>query len=116
MARFSINKLLDGCIKAGGSDLHLVAGQPPVIRSRGRMRRLGASMLDSQDTSQLMKSIAPENSQLELYEKGSTVFCFAFANDLQFRVSAFQRRNIVSIVFRLISSNANEGESEKSRD
>ena len=50
MATLHIDRLLEACIKMGGSDLHIVTGRPPVLRISGRLRSLDTKVLESDDT------------------------------------------------------------------
>ena len=61
-----IDKLLTTVIQLKASDIHISVGQPPVIRLHGRMRKLDAKVLDSDDTTALMKAITPDRCQQEL--------------------------------------------------
>ena len=102
MATVHIDRLLEAVIKMGGSDLHVVTGRPPIIRIRGRLRALDTKVLDSDDTSSLMKSITPDKNQQELQESGSTDFGFAFGDAGRFRTAIFKQRGNISMVLRLI--------------
>jgi twitching motility protein PilT len=102
MATILIDKLLQACVKQGASDIHIIVGQPPVLRLNGRLRRLETKVLTPEDTVGLMKSIAPERSQRELQEKGGADFGFAFGAAARFRVSIFKQRGYVSMVLRQI--------------
>ncbi len=97
-----IDKLLMACVKQGASDIHITTGQPPVFRLHGRLRRLETKTLESEDTVNLMKSIAPERCQRELQESGTSDFGFAFADKARFRVSIFKQRGDVAMVLRQI--------------
>jgi twitching motility protein PilT len=87
MASLHIDRLLEACIKMGGSDVHIVVGRPPVLRISGRLRSLETKVLESDDTVALMKSITPEKNQQELQEVGGTDFGFAFGDAGRFRTS-----------------------------
>ena len=102
MATVLIDKLLEACVKQGASDIHISVGQPPVFRLHGRLRRLETKVLEPEDTVGLMKSIAPERSQRELQDSGSSDFGFAFADKARFRVSIFKQRGNISMVLRQI--------------
>jgi twitching motility protein PilT len=102
MATILIDKLLQAAVKQGASDIHIVVGQPPVLRLHGRMRKLETKVLEADDTVGLMKSIAPERCQRELQEKGSADFGFAFGDMARFRVSIFKQRSVISMVLRQI--------------
>ena len=81
-----IDKLLATVIQLKASDLHIAVGQPPVVRHHGRLRRLDTKVLDSDDTTALMKAIAPDRCQQELQEVGGADFAIAFG-DCRFRVN-----------------------------
>jgi len=102
MATIHIDRLLEACIKMGGSDLHLVTGRPPVLRMHGRLRSLETKVLEPDDTVALMKSITPERNQQELQEVGGTDFGFAFGDAARFRTAIFRQWGDISLVLRLI--------------
>ncbi len=99
---FQIDKLLETVVKERVSDLHITVGQPPVIRSGGRMVRLETRTLTGEDTTNLMKSITPERNQQELQERGGTDFGFAFGDKARFRVAVFKQRGMIGMVLRRI--------------
>src|SRR5437763_4441803 len=96
-----IDKLLTTVIQVKASDLHLAVGQPPVVRHHGRLRRLDTKVLDSDDTTALMKAIAPDRCQQELQEVGGADFAIAFG-DCRFRVAIFKQKGFVGMVLRRI--------------
>ncbi len=104
MGSLHIDRLLEACIKMGGSDLHLTVGRPPVLRIHGRLRSLDTKVLGPEDTSALMKSITPEKNQQELQERGGADFGFAFGDGGRFRTSIFRQRGHITMVLRLIPS------------
>lgn len=99
-----IDKLLHTVIQLKASDLHIAVGQPPVIRHHGRMRKLDAKILDSDDTVSLMKSITPDRCQQELSEVGGCDFAIEFVDGFRFRVAVFKQRGNIGIVMRRIPS------------
>jgi twitching motility protein PilT len=98
-----IDKLLATVIQLNASDLHIAVGQPPVVRHHGRLRRLDTKVLDSDDTTALMKAIAPDRCQQELQEKGGADFAIAYGGQ-RFRVAVFKQKGYVGMVLRLIPS------------
>ncbi|MCA8983043.1 MAG: type IV pilus twitching motility protein PilT [Planctomycetaceae bacterium] len=102
MATIQIDKLLDTVVKERVSDLHITTGQPPVVRSGGRMIRLDTKSLEPEDTVALMKSITPERNQQELQEMGGTDFGFAFGDKARFRVAVFKQRGQIGMVLRRV--------------
>jgi twitching motility protein PilT len=102
MAVVQIDKLLETVVKERVSDLHIVVGQPPVVRLGGHMVRLDTKDLEKEDTISLMKSITPERNQQELQEIGSSDFGFAFGDKARFRVSVFKQKGNISLCLRRI--------------
>jgi len=104
VATVHIDRLLETCIRVGGSDIHLHCGRPPVLRVDGKLRSLETKVLEPDDTMALMKSVTPERNQQEFQEEGGTDFGFAFGDKGRFRVSVFRAKGNVSMVLRLIPS------------
>jgi twitching motility protein PilT len=99
-----MEKLLSTVIQLKASDLHITVGQPPVIRHQGRMRKLETKVLDSDDTTALMKSITPDRCQQELQEMGGSDFAIEYTDGYRFRVAIFKQRGNIGLVLRRIPS------------
>lgn len=99
-----MEKLLSTVIQLKASDLHITVGQPPVVRHQGRMRKLDAKILDSDDTAGLMKSITPDRCQQELQQKGGSDFAIEYVDGYRFRVAIFKQRGTIGMVLRRIPS------------
>jgi twitching motility protein PilT len=97
-----IDKLLTTVIQLKASDLHISVGQPPVIRHHGRMKRLDTKVLDTDDTTALMKSITPDRCQNELQEKGGADFAIEFTDGVRFRCAIFKQKGNIGLVLRRI--------------
>jgi twitching motility protein PilT len=96
--------LLATVIQLKASDLHISVGQPPVVRHHGRMRKLDAKILDTDDTAGLMKSITPDRCQQELQQKGGADFAIEYVDGYRFRVAIFKQRGTIGMVLRRIPS------------
>ena len=99
-----MEKLLSTVIQLKASDLHISVGQPPVVRHNGRMRKLDAKILDTDDTASLMKSITPDRCQQELQQKGGADFAIEYVDGYRFRVAIFKQRGSIGMVLRRIPS------------
>jgi twitching motility protein PilT len=99
-----MEKLLSTVIQLKASDLHISVGQPPVVRHHGRMRKLDAKILDSDDTAALMKSITPDRCQQELQQKGGADFAIEYVDGYRFRVAIVKQRGSIGMVLRRIPS------------
>jgi twitching motility protein PilT len=97
-----IDKLLTTVIQLKASDLHISVGQPPVIRLHSRLRRLDAKVLESDDTTALMKSITPDRCQQELQEKGGADFAIEYTDGVRFRCAIFKQKGSIAMVLRRI--------------
>src|SRR5260370_39049250 len=95
-----IDKLLSTVVTQRASDLHLTVGSPPMLRLGGHMRPLATKVLESADTSSLMKSITPERCQQELQEVGGPDFGFAFGDMARFRGAIFNQLSNIGLVVR----------------
>ena len=104
MATVAMEKLLSTVIQLKASDLHISVGQPPVVRHHGRMRKLEAKILDTDDTASLMKSITPDRCQQELQQKGGADFAIEYVDGYRFRVAIFKQRGTIGMVLRRIPS------------
>jgi twitching motility protein PilT len=99
-----IDKLLATVIQLKASDLHITAGQPPVIRHNGRMRKLDTKSLDNNDCTTLMKAITPDRCQQELQVSGGSDFAIEYTDGVRFRVAVFKQRGNIGLVLRRIPS------------
>jgi twitching motility protein PilT len=101
---FEINGALHHLIEAGGSDLHLKAGAPPLMRVNGSLGPLpDESSLAPQDTERVLDGILPsDNHRKEFAEDNEIDFAYAIEGLARFRVNAFRQRGTVSMVMRAI--------------
>src|SRR5262249_17714249 len=100
----AMERLLDTVLQLKASDLHITVGQPPVIRHQGRMRKLETKPLDPDDTTALMKAIAPDRCQQELQEVGGSDFAIEYRDGARFRCAVFKQRGNIGLVMRRIPS------------
>src|SRR5262249_15780056 len=82
--------------------LHISVGQPPVIRHLGRLRRLDTKVLDSDDTTALMKSITPDRCQQQLQQLGGSDFAIEFVDGYRFRGPIFKQKGTIGRVLQRI--------------
>src|SRR5262245_15745335 len=66
------------------------------------MRRLDAKILDSDDTTALMKSITPDRCQQELQERGGADFAIEFTDGVRFRCAIYKQKGTIGMVLRRI--------------
>lgn len=95
-------RLLEGLVKLGGSDLHLQAGSPPMIRIGGDLKAFESPPLTDSDIRLYMQQMSPAQAQIRLEEKRTADFSFEMAGAARFRVNAFYERQRLSLAFRRI--------------
>lgn len=98
-----IRELLDEVIELGGSDLHILVGEPPTIRLHGGLHRMDRyGDLTPEQTDALMRQIAPQRAKEELKEVQGSDFGFSYGDKARFRVSIFVQKATTAINLRLI--------------
>ena len=90
-------------VDGAGSDLHLTAGLPPMIRVHGELQRLpGYRPLYPQDLQQLIYSMLTQKQRETFEEKLELDISYALPGKARFRVNVFQQRDAVGSVMRII--------------
>jgi len=74
-----LDRLLAALVRSGASDLHLVAGLPPVVRVDGRLARLEEPPLDGDDLARLLAPHLGARSRRSLEERGYADFSLELA-------------------------------------
>lgn len=98
-----INKLFRMVMKHEGSDLHLKAGLPPMMRLRNAIRHMEMRALSAEDLERLIWPILAERSKKLLDETGGADFAHVVGNDeCRFRVNLFRQRGRLSLVARRV--------------
>lgn len=86
----------------GASDLHLAAGQKPVLRIRGELERVKYNVLDDDALRTMLYEIAPEHKTKIFEETGDVDFAYEIPNLARYRANFFRQKNGVAAVFREI--------------
>ena len=89
-----------------GSDLHIIAGDPPRMRVHGDLITLDNTPLDGDELNANLNSIMTEASQHQFRVHDSADFAIEIPELARFRVNVFRHLNGVGAVFRGIPSNA----------
>lgn len=88
----------------GASDLHLMAGQQPVLRVMGELERVKYKELDNDGLKAMLYEIAPEEKVKVFEETGDVDFAYEIPGLARYRANFFEQRNGVGAVFREIPS------------
>jgi twitching motility protein PilT len=98
-----INQLLDIVVKEGGSDLHLSAGSPPIIRVSGSLVPLmQQDILTPEDTQGMLKALVPAQRWQKFEDTQTVDFSYAHTPEARFRINGFVVQNNVAMAMRLI--------------
>jgi len=84
------------------SDLHLAAGQQPVLRIRGELERVKYKQLDDDNLKAMLYEIAPEHKIKIFEETGDVDFAYEIPGLARYRTNFFRQKNGVAAVFREI--------------
>ncbi len=88
----------------GASDLHMMAGQQPVLRIRGDMERIKFKALDNDTLKAMLYEICPEDKIKVFEESGDMDFGYEIPGLARYRCNYFQQKYGIGAVFREIPS------------
>jgi twitching motility protein PilT len=100
-----VQSILHAAIDREASDVHLVAGYPPVLRVHGELEPAGAPPLTDADTQAVVAATAPPPVRARIAETHNADFSFALQHageTRRFRVNVFRTRESLGVCFRLI--------------
>ena len=103
--RFDFADLLLDVIERRASDLHLTAGNHPMVRVRGRLTPLDDyPVLDATDTREIVYSILTNDQRQRLETDWQLDFAYSIPGTARFRVNTYFQRSSLAAAFRLIPS------------
>lgn len=98
----NISQLLRFIVEQNGSDLHISAGEPPMIRVDGDMKKIKVPPLGQEETQQMLYDIM-NDGQRKVFEEFSDIdFSIELGDEARFRVNVFRNRKGLGGVFRVI--------------
>lgn len=98
----SIDDLLKDLVSKEASDLHIKAGQPPVMRIHGDLRRADYPPMSPSETKTLLESILNEERKAKLQKFKELDLSYYVPGLSRFRVNMFWQRHNMGAVFRVI--------------
>ena len=99
-----ITELLTFSAQNGASDLHISAGEPPMIRVDGDIKKINLPAMDHKEVHALVYDIMNDKQRKDYEEFLETDFSFEIPNLARFRVNAFNQNRGAGAVFRTIPS------------
>ncbi|MGL5798455.1 MAG: type IV pilus twitching motility protein PilT [Plesiomonas sp.] len=97
-----ITELLAFSVKHNASDLHLSAGNPPLIRVDGEVRRVNMPSLDGREVRRLVYDIMNDVQRRDFETEMELDFSFELAGIGRFRVNAYQQQRGIAAALRTI--------------
>ncbi|HEY4216157.1 MAG TPA: PilT/PilU family type 4a pilus ATPase [Gemmatimonadaceae bacterium] len=98
-----MEQLLRVAVAKGASDLHLRAGEPPILRCEGEIIRLTEyPRLRAEEVATLVDATMPAVNRAELADVSDTDFAYEIPECARFRANAFKDRTGTAAVFRRI--------------
>lgn len=99
-----IKEALHHLLETKGSDLHIKAGSPPLIRLHGELQEIpGKTALVPEDTEQALREILTDPRKLKEFDEDyETDFSYSIPGVARFRVNAYRQRGSISLVMRSI--------------
>ncbi len=97
-----ISELLAFSVKNGASDLHISAGEPPMIRINGDMTKIKMPAMDDRTVQTMIYDIMNDDQRKHFEEHLDLDFSFALGDIARFRVNCFWQNRGMSGVFRTI--------------
>jgi len=88
----------------GASDLHMMAGQQPLLRIRGDIEAVKYKVLENDELKALLYEICPEDKIKSFEETGDVDFGYEIPGLARYRSNFFQQKNGIGAVFREIPS------------
>jgi twitching motility protein PilT len=98
----TIPQLLRFAVQQKASDVHISAGEPPMLRIHGDMVRIEHPALTAEDTHRLIFDVMSDGQRRGFQDKLESDFAFSLDDDLRFRVNAFVQNRGEGAVFRTI--------------
>ena len=102
LQRMEIDPLLAQLVAAGGSDLHLKAGFPPIVRRDGLLHPVEAAPLTPEETEALAEALLPKGKLDQLAQSGDAEVGISRPDHGRFRVSIFTEQGRVRLAIRRV--------------
>ena len=88
----------------GASDLHMIAGQQPVLRVHGDIERVKFKTMDNETLKAMLYEICPEDKIKIFEERGDMDFGYEIPGLARYRCNFFEQKYGIGAVFREIPS------------
>jgi twitching motility protein PilT len=102
-SELELNKLLSVVLERNASDLHMVTGEPPVLRIDGVLTRLEEFEVLTAESIQSITDVLLSPQQKELFAKNEDVdLSYSYKDNIRFRINVYRQKGLLAAAFRLI--------------
>jgi twitching motility protein PilT len=98
----NISELLLFTQSKGASDLHVSAGEPPMVRLHGEMKRVNVPPLSAEQVREMIYEILNDQQRRTFEERHEIDFSIELRETARFRVNVFVQRRGMAAVMRTI--------------
>jgi len=98
----TIAALLERCIAAGASDLHIHPLSPPIVRVSGELKPLAQKIWDAETTESVCRALCSDEQWDEVQRDGTADFGIPHARGERFRASVMRQQLGYAAVLRRI--------------
>ena len=99
-----VTQILAFAVERGASDVHLSAGEPPILRIQGEIKRLDQPSLTREAAHAITFDVMNDEQRRLFDETHDIDFSYELGNIARFRVNVFLTRRGAAAVFRVIPS------------
>jgi twitching motility protein PilT len=90
--------------EAGASDVHLVAGQPPVIRVHQVIQPMDMPVITKEDAVRIFQEMASKETQATFEKNKDADFSYAVEGLARYRVNAHMQKSMLGMAMRAIKT------------
>ncbi len=102
-SELELNKLLSVVLERDASDLHLMVGEPPIIRVDTQLIRLDNYQVLSNDNISDLLNVLLTPTQKTMFEQQMQIdFSYAFKDSVRFRVNAYRQKGVLGLALRVV--------------
>ncbi len=103
-----IDAFLELAVNQGGSDLHMVSGQPPRIRISGRLQPVRFRELSVQDVFDFLNEFMSREQRQQLESRLAVDFAYESASGGRFRVNVYRHQGGLAAAIRVVPTSVPE--------
>ncbi len=102
-SELELNKLLSVVLERDSSDLHLMVGEPPIIRVDTELIRLDNYQVLSNDNINDLLNVLLTPEQKKKFDQDMQLdFSYAFKDNIRFRVNAYRQKGVLGVALRVV--------------